>query len=248
MPQGSSYHLLRVVLHKSAFISSVFSFLFPLFFSSLPPKRHLQSYQLYTCIVNPILDTLLDPFIRLHSSLLFEVANAMLLLHIGPALVLGFSGLRLTIALPTQDPTASGGYAPTPSASEFANAAETVVLAGVPKFTLDNTCGNAKNGMNKGYTCDPKRAGGGDCCSEYVRFLVSQITSMVADTHLLQGSCGLQSLTGLSPLLTVDRKRPSLLRQRLPGSIRVSPLHHPMHPHSLSLYTANATMPLDRSH
>lgn len=101
----------------------------------------------------------------------------MHLLHLGPALVLGLSSLRLTIALPTQDQhtpvaTASGGSALTSSVSEIANAAETVVLAGVPKLTPDNTCGNAHNGMNKGYACDPKSGGGGDCCSEYVRSLV----------------------------------------------------------------------------
>lgn len=31
----------------------------------------------------------------------------------------------------------------------------------------DNTCGNLFNGNNKGYTCDPKSANGGPCCSAY---------------------------------------------------------------------------------
>jgi hypothetical protein len=101
-------------------------------------------------------------------------------LHLGPALVLGLSSLRLAIALPAQDQHTS---APTSSVSGIADAAETVVLAGVPKLTPDNTCGNNKNGMNKGYACDPKGVRGGACCSEYVRSLPDQMISIVADTH-----------------------------------------------------------------
>lgn len=32
----------------------------------------------------------------------------------------------------------------------------------------DNTCGKVGAGKNKGYTCDPKAAKGGACCSAYV--------------------------------------------------------------------------------
>ena len=32
-------------------------------------------------------------------------------------------------------------------------------------LTPDNTCGTVGAGNGKGYTCDPKLAQGGDCCS-----------------------------------------------------------------------------------
>lgn len=79
----------------------------------------------------------------------------MHLLHLGSALL-------LAIALPTQDSTTgSEVHAPFSSILEIANPMETVVLAGVPKLTPNNTCGDAGNGNNNGYTCDPKRSGGG---------------------------------------------------------------------------------------
>ena len=93
-------------------------------------------------------------------------------LHLGSALLLGFWSLGLAVALPTQDqtqPSTTGSdvHAPSSSTVKIVNPMETVLL-GVPKLTPDNTCGNAGNGNNNGYTCDPKRSGGGACCSEYV--------------------------------------------------------------------------------
>lgn len=92
-------------------------------------------------------------------------------LHLGSALLLGFWSLGLAIALPTQDQTSTTGsevQALSSSIVEIVNPVDTVVLAGVPKLTPNNTCGNAGNGNNNGYTCDPRRSGGGGCCSEYV--------------------------------------------------------------------------------
>jgi hypothetical protein len=98
-------------------------------------------------------------------------------LHLGPAFLLGLSSLNLTIALPTQDQNkittnVSDVSAPTPSASEIFNTVETVALAGVPKLSPDNSCGNSGNGKNTGYTCDSKSIGGGACCSAYVSPIV----------------------------------------------------------------------------
>ena len=93
-------------------------------------------------------------------------------LHLGPAFLLGLSSLSFTVALPTFDESkpgaGSGVSAPNSSVSDIINAVEIVALAGVPKLTPDNTCGNVGNGKNKGYTCDPKSIQGGACCSEYV--------------------------------------------------------------------------------
>jgi hypothetical protein len=98
-------------------------------------------------------------------------------LHLAHALFLGLSGLSLTNALPTQEPNkaiTTGLQSSTPiSTASDANAAETVALAGVPKLTPDNSCGNSGNGKNKGYTCNPKLANGGACCSAYVSLRTS---------------------------------------------------------------------------
>ncbi len=94
-------------------------------------------------------------------------------LHFASVLLLGFCSLGIAIALPTEDqiqPSATGSGVRTPSSSisEIVSPVETVVLAGVPKLTPNNSCGRAGNGNNNGYTCDPDRIGGGACCSEYV--------------------------------------------------------------------------------
>jgi hypothetical protein len=150
----------------------------------------------YTLHTHPNLGHPFGPIDTIAFFITLQVASTMHLLHLGPALVLGLLSLRLTIALPTQDQhtpgsTASGVSASTSSVSESANTDESVVLAGIPKLTPDNTCGNAGSGKNKGYACDPKRVGGGGCCSEYVGSLVVQMISIVADIVLLQGNCGL---------------------------------------------------------
>ncbi len=94
-------------------------------------------------------------------------------LHLGPAVLLGLSSLSCAFALPTQEqsnPSGTGSQVSTSSSngSEIVNAVENVTLAGVPKLTPDNTCGNAGHGKSKGYTCDRRRIGGGACCSPYV--------------------------------------------------------------------------------
>jgi hypothetical protein len=98
-------------------------------------------------------------------------------LLLAPAILVGLSGLSSTFALPTQDhnkPIAprSEPATSTSDVSTIADVGETLALAGAPKLTPDNTCGNTGDENSGGYTCDPKRQGGGPCCSGYVSLAI----------------------------------------------------------------------------